>query len=284
MATAYATTHNVKLGFSTWVCPEWTVAAIVDGMQTYGYDGVELRVGKGHLHGVELDSALDYLATVRKQFDVANLAVSCVSTSLNFSSPDIVERQKTIAGVKQCLRVADAVGAPYIRVFGGDIPHGLEPTGVIDYIAEALDDCSEYAEKEKTRAMILLETHGAFSHSNYVGEVMSQVYSPKLGALWDPLHSIRVLESASDTYDAICEYVKHVHVHELAFNDDRTRLVPCEVGEGIVPLPQITDLLKAGNFRGYMSLEVIQENVDPDELLKKYAKYLRNLISPPPKE
>ena len=146
MATVYANTYNIKLGFSTWLCPEWTVAAIVDGMQTYGYDGVELRIGKGHLHGVEMDSTVEYLAGVRKQFDAANLAVSCIATSFSFSNPDIVERQKMINNVKQCLRTADTVGAPYLRVFGGDIPHGLEATGVIDYIADALSECAEHAE------------------------------------------------------------------------------------------------------------------------------------------
>lgn len=284
MATAFATTHNLKLSFTTWACPEWTVAAIVDGMQTYGYDGVELRVGKGHLHGVELDSPADYLGEVRKQFDAANMAVSCIATSFAFSNPDLVERQRTIAAVKQCLKVADAVGAPYIRIFGGDIPAGLEATGVIDYIAEALDECSEFAEKEKLRSMVLLETHGAFSHSNYVHEVMSQVFSPKLGVLWDVLHPIRVLESVEDTYDAICDYVRHVHVHDCTFNDDRTKIEPCEPGEGFVPMPQVVDLLKSGNFRGYLSLEILQRDVDPDEALPKYAKYLKNLVKPAPKE
>jgi sugar phosphate isomerase/epimerase len=280
MATAYANTYNLKLSFTTWVCPEWTVAAIVDGMQTYGYDGVELRIGKGHLHGVELDSPPDYLATVRKQFDAANMAVSCIATSFNFSSPDATERAKTIKNVQTCLRLADAVGAPYIRIFGGDVPHGFEATGVIDYIAEALDECTEYAEKEKMRSMILLETHDTFSHSKYVSEVLSQVYSNKLGVLWDVLHPMRVLESVEDTYDAICDHVRHVHVHDCAFNDDRTKIVPCDPGEGFVPMNQVADLLKSGNFRGYLSLEVLQENADPDETLPKYAKYLKGLIKP----
>lgn len=284
MATAYATTHSLKLSFTTWVCPEWTVAAIVDGMQTYKYEGVELRIGKGHLHGVELDSPADYLASVRKQFDDANLAVSCIATSFVLSSPDVAERQKTAAGIKQCLRMADAIGAPYIRVFAGDVPAGLEVTGVIDYISESLSECTDFAEKEKIRAMVLVETHGALSHSKYATEVMSQVYSPKLGILWDVLHPIRVLESVEETYDAICDAVKHVHIHDCAFNEGRTKLVPCEPGQGFIPLAQIIDLLKAGNYRGYLSLEVLQQNVDPDEVLPAYATYLRNLIRPAPKE
>ncbi|HYF49350.1 MAG TPA: sugar phosphate isomerase/epimerase family protein [Planctomycetota bacterium] len=280
MATAYATTHNLKLGFSTWVCPQWTCAAIVDGMQQYGFDGVELRIGKGHLHGVELDSPPDYLNDVRKQFDAANVAISCIATSFAFSSPDITERQKTINQVKQCLRMADSLGAPYIRVFGGEMPPGLESTGVIDYIAEALDECTEYAEKEKMRSMILLETQGPFSHSKYVNEIMSQVFSKKLGVLWDVVHPMRVLEPVEDTYDQICDYVKHVHVRDRAFNEDRTRLVDCEPGEGFIPLPKVVDLLKSGNFRGYLSLEIVQDGIDPDEILPQYGKFLKELVKP----
>jgi len=280
MATAYANTHNLKLGFSTWVCPEWTCAAIVDGMQTYGYDGVELRIQKGHLHGVELDSPPDYLAEVRKQFDAAGLAVSCIATSFAFSSPDIVERQKTISQVKQCLRMADSLGAPYIRVSGGELAPGLEVTGVIDYVAEALDECTEFAEKEKMRSMILLETQGPFSHSKYVNEIMSQVFSKKLGVLWDIVNPMRVLEPVEDTYDTICDYVRHIHVRDRAYNDDRTRLVDCDPGEGFVPMGKVIELLKSGTFRGYLSLEVVQEGVDPDEVLPKYSKYLKDLIKP----
>ncbi len=284
MAIAYATTHNLKLSFTTWVCPEWTVAAIVDGMQTYGYDGVELRVGKGHLHGIEIDSPPEYINEVRKQFDAAHLAVSCIATSYSFSSADIVDRQKTIANVKKALRMADSIGAPYLRVFGGDIPPGLEATGVIDYVAEAIDECTEFAEKEKLRSMLLIETHGAFSHSKYISEVLSQVYSTKLGVLWDVLHPIRVLESVEDTYDQICDHVRHVHIHDCAFNDDRTKLLPCEPSEGFVPMDQVVDVLKSGNFRGYLSVEVLQKEADPDDVLPVWSKYLKSLIKPEKKE
>ena len=65
MATIAANTYNFKLCFSTWICPEWTAAALIDGMVTYGYEGVEFRMGKGHLHGVELDSSAEDLVDVR---------------------------------------------------------------------------------------------------------------------------------------------------------------------------------------------------------------------------
>lgn len=282
MATMAANTHNLKLCFSSWSCPEWTVAAILDGMQTYGFQGVELRIGKGHLHGVELDSSPDYLADVRKQFDEANMAVACISSSFTFSSPDVLERKKSIDSLKQALRVSEALGAPYVRIFGGDLPHNLEVAGVIDYVSEALNEVAEHAEKEKSRSMVLLETVGSFSHSRYVTEVMSQVYSPKLGVLWDVLHPLRALESVEVTFDELGDHIRHIHVHDSAYNDDRTRLEFCAPGEGFVPLPRIADLLKAGLFRGYLTFEPLKRDIDPDEALPQYANYLKSLVASKP--
>jgi sugar phosphate isomerase/epimerase len=279
MATIPANTYNLKLSFTTWVCAEWTAAAIADGMHSYGYDGVEFRLGKGHLHGVELESSAEYLAEVRKQFDDSNLAICCLATSFSFSSPDIAERRKAVDGLKQALRIADSLGTPYVRVFGGDVPAGLEYVGVVDYVSESLSEVAEFAETEKLRSMILIETQGSFSHSKYMLEVLHQVYSPKVGVLWDVLHPLRVLEKVEETYDGLAQHIKHVHVHDCAFNEDRTRLAPCELGEGFVPLPQIVDLLKGGAYRGYLSVEVLQKQPDPDEVLPSYAKYFRNLIN-----
>jgi sugar phosphate isomerase/epimerase len=284
MATIPATTYNLKLSFTTWCCVEWTAAALVDGMQSYGYDGVELRLGHKHAHGVELDSPPEYLAQVRRQFDEGNKGICCLATGFSFSSPDITERRKAVEGAQQALRVADALGAPYVRVFGGDVPPGFETVGVVDYVAEALSDVAECAESEKLRSMALIETVGSFSHSKYLQEVLHQVYSPKVGVLWDVLHPLRVLEQVEDTYDALGPHIRHIHIHDCSFNEDRTRLAPCALGEGFVPLARIVDLLKAGGYRGHLSAETLQKSPDPDEILPQYAKFLQGLIGVPAPE
>lgn len=279
MATIPANTYNFKLCFSTWACPEWTAAAIVDGMQTYGYEGVELCVGEGHQHGVELDATPDVLLDVRKQFDDAELAVACISTPYQFTSPDEAERQSNLDELKQCLRMCEQLGAPYVRVYGGEIPAECEITGVVDFVAEALSDIADFAEQEKLRARILLQTQGLFSHAKYVTEVMSQVWSSRVGVLWDVLEPLRVLEKVENTYDAICDHVKHVHIHDYQFNDERTEITPAKLGEGFVPMERIVDLLKSAAYRGYLSVEAEDQEVDPDEMLPECSDFLKNLIS-----
>ncbi len=279
MATLAANTYKFRLCFSTWACPEWTAAAIVDGIDAYGFEGVELVLGKGHLHGVDTDSGPEYLQDVRKQFDEGNVAVACVSTSYQLFSPEAKAREETIDELKQCLRVCEQLGTPYIRVYGGSVPPGCEEAGVVDYTADALAEVAEFAEEEKLRARILLQTNGAFSHSKYLSEVMTQVASSRVGVLWDLANPIQKLEKVEDTYDTICEYVKHVHVHDFIYNDDRTKVSSCSLGEGFVPLDRVVDLLKASAYRGYLSLDLVNQEIDPDELLPECAEYLKKVIS-----
>ena len=278
MATIPANTYKFKLSFTTWACPEWTAAAIVDGMQTYGYDGVELCIGEGHQHGVEIDATPDVLQDVRRQFDEANLAVACISTPYQFSSPDAAERQTNIEELKQCLRMSEQLGAPYIRVYGGEVPADCEVTGIVDFVAEALSDVADFADEEALRAKVLLQTEGPLSHSKYITEVMSQVWNKRVGVLWDVLEPLRVLEKPETTYDTICDHVRHVHIHDYQFNEDRTELTPCRLGEGFVPMGRVVDLLKAAAYRGYLSVEAEDQEVDPDEMLPECADFLRNLL------
>lgn len=273
-----AENQDLKLSFSTQACPEWTVAAIVDGMQSYGFDGVELVLGKGHKHNVDVDSPAAHLTEVRKQMDDAEMGIACLSGQLSLSVADKAARLKVLDELKKTLTLADRLGVPYVRIFGGNIPGGFETAGVIDYIAEALADAAEYIETSKLRSMLLLQTHDIFSHSKYALEVLSQVYSEYLGILWDVLHPLRVMETVEQTYESLGKYVRMLHIHDCSVNDDRTRIAPCTLGEGFVPFTRVVKLLKADNFHGYLSLESLQQEVDPDEMLPHGAEYLKKLI------
>ncbi|MCX7805089.1 MAG: sugar phosphate isomerase/epimerase [Planctomycetota bacterium] len=274
--------HGLKTCFVTRICPEWTVAAIIDAMKQYGYLGVELQVAEGNMHGVELDADKSAMADVRKQFDEADLAVACLSTPLTLSAPDPRARAKAVEQVKAYMVLADSLGAPYVSLPGGNIPAGMEPPGVIDYICEALDDICSYAEEKHVRSTLLVATNDAFSHSKYLKEVIRQVYSPKLGILWDVVHPIRVLEQVEDTYEIICDHVRHVHVHDMAFNDDRTQVFLAEPGRGFVPFGKIIEMLRADGFRGYLSVAVTEKQPDPDRILPAYAEFLGSVLNPSP--
>ena len=52
----------------------------------------------------------------------------------------------------------------------------------------------------------------------------------------------------------------------------------------LVPMGQVVDVLKSGNFRGYLSVEVLHKEADPDEVLPLWSSYLKSLIHPEKKD
>ena len=76
----------------------------------------------------------------------------------------------------------------------------------------------------------------------------------------------------------------HGLIKVRVFNDDRTKITPCDPGDGFVPMSQVIDALKSGNYRGYLSLEALQKEADPDEVLPAWSKFLKGLIKPEKKD
>ncbi len=263
--------EDFKISYMTWVAPEWDVEKLIEGARKYGYNGVELRVEAGHAHGLELDTSPDTLARVRSTFTQAGVEISCVATSLRFSMPEESERAEAVEKLKRYVSYAQMLGSPYLRVFAGQMPDGVEPAGVIDYISDALAEGVEAAEDKPVT--ILIETHDSLSHTAYVGEILKQVYSEKLGVLWDVAHPVRHLESLEGAYDNIATHVRHVHVHDLAYLEGRTKYEAVALGEGFVPYEKAIRFLHHDGFQGHLSVELMK--VDPDEVLPQYAEKLR---------
>ena len=69
------------------------------------------------------------------------------------------------------------------------------PMQVIEELDNAKKGTSEASRNARQVSRFineLIETHGSFSHSKYLSEVLNQVYSPKIGILWDLSHPMRV--------------------------------------------------------------------------------------------
>ncbi len=267
--------ESFKASYMTWVAPEWDVARLIDGARKYGYNGVEIRTEAGHAHGLELDAPPETLARVRSAFTQSGVEISCIATSLRFSMPEDSERAEAVEKLKSYISFAEMLGSPYVRVFAGQMPGGVEPAGVIDYVSDALAEAVEAA--ESTPVTILIETHDSLSHTTYVREILKQVYSEKLRVLWDVAHPVRHLESLEDSYDNIAPHVRHVHVHDLAYSEGRTKCETAPLGTGFVPHERAIQFLHHDEFQGHLSVELMK--VDPDEVLPQYSEKLREYIA-----
>lgn len=270
--------EGMRLGFMTWICPEYSAEELVTCANKTGYDAVELRTDKGHGHGVELGAPDEALAEVRSVFAESGVSLAALATGLSFTDPDAKVRAERVEELKRYVELAEAVGAPVIRVFAGDLPRGLEVAGVVDYVADALGEAAEHAEEH--RVTVAVETHGDFSISRYLAELVKQVYSERLRVVWDVAHPVRYLEPVDYTYDNLCEYVAHAHVHDYQYDEERRKIVAAPFGEGFVPNAEALRLLARDGFTGCLSVEYEDAEVDVEEVLAQYAQGIRACLVP----
>ena len=268
-------THNFKLSFMSWLKPDAQLPELVDLAVRYGYQAIEPRVGSDHAHGVELATAAEQLWDVRRAFEDSSLELSCLATGLQFAMDDAEQREKNVEELKRYVELADTVGAPYVRIFGGPTPDGFEKAGVIDYVSDALAEAVAHA--ESYNAVILLETHDHFVNSVFVREVIKQVYSEKLGVCWDVAHPVRAIETLEETYDNISGSVRHIHVHDYSYNDDRTKIEHAPLGDGFVRYDRAIEMLAHDLFEGCLSVEVMGQ--DAETVLPQYAEQLNAYVA-----
>ena len=208
-------------------------------------------------------------------FADAGLEICCLDTSASFSDP--VRATQGHKEARAAITLADALGAPCVRVFGGGVPDGGSRVEAVKSLVENLQALGEYAQ-QSGGVTVVLETHDAFSTGTQVAEVLTQVGHPRVAALWDLHHPFRQGEAPEVSWATLGAWTRHVHVKDSRPPDDY-----CLLGEGDVPVLPMLRLLRQGGYDGWISLEWEKRwhpgLEDPSVAFPQYAAKLRDYLS-----
>lgn len=262
----------MKLAFSTLGCAEWGIEQILEAARANGYHGVELRHYKGSL---DLPKALADVAGgptgFRRQFEDAGVEVCCVDTSLV-----LTDTKSTASDGIPLLDLALELGAPFIRVFGGDVPEGESREDCMKRSAEKMRLLGKLAAERGLRTV--LETHDAFSTGAQVAELLDVAGDEGTGALWDLHHPVRMGEPVEETARLLVSRTYHTHVKDSIQGGGHTLL-----GEGDIPLRDLIGALHRAGYHDYLSLEWERawhpEMQAPEVAFPQAAQYLTQLLA-----
>ena len=246
----------LPLGFSTLGCPTWPWLRILDFAQAHGYVAIELR---GLQTTIDLTQAPEFargrLGATQRQLTARSLVVSDLGASAEMHEPDPAKRAAGLGEARRFIDLAQALGAPYVRVFGNHYVEGEPRATTLARIAAGLRELGDYAGPRGVT--VLIESHGDFTDSPTLLEVLRQVDSPAVALLWDAHHSfVSGHEQPEDTVRRVGSYIRHTHLKDSVPAAD----VPggrryVLTGTGEVPVRrQIEALVKSG-YRGYYSFE-----------------------------
>ncbi len=244
----------MKLAFSTLGCPDFDWKDIYSLAKDFGFSGIELR-GLGddifsvHARPFREENLPATIELLHKK----RLEIPCLSTGCALRFPE--KRDETIAEIREYIDLAQKLSTPYIRILGD-----LTAAPTTDFsdaiVLSALQELIPYAEEKGVT--LLVETNGVYADTGRLRDLLNQIPSDNIGALWDVHHPYRYAgESPEQTVQNLGAYIKYTHFKDSVMKDGKVeyRLL----GEGDLPIDDIVRTLDSINFDGYLSLEWLKQ-------------------------
>ena len=266
----------MKLAFSTLGCPAWDLKTVISRAAEYGFDGIDFRGLGDEMEIFKLPAFASQAEQTRRRIEQAGLEVPCFSSSVRLIGAD----QKMFEELKSYAGLCRTFDAPYIRVFGGSISE-MPRTEAIDQAAATLVEMAAVAEDHGVT--LLVETHDSWLKGEHLRAVMERADCQAAGVVWDVHHPVRRAgESPAETWRNLGPWIRNTHWKD-SLPDPAAGHQLCLMGEGDIPLTEIRDVLLAGGYDGYLTLEWEkrwhEELPDPEVAFPQYVRFMRDLFA-----
>lgn len=243
----------MKIAFSTLGCPDFSWAEIYSMAKDLGYDGIEVRGLGNEIFAVKAQPFTEsQLPGTIKKLSELRITIPCLSSGCCLKYADKAEENHN--ELVQYIELASKLNTPYIRVLADLDP---QPDGDVDdeVVLAALQKLVPIAEEKGVT--LLVETNGVYSNTARLCNLLNQVASDSVGALWDIHHPFRYAgETPGKTVQNLGVYIKYVHVKDSIIENDVVKYRM--MGEGDLPIDAILMALRSIKYDGFISLEWVK--------------------------
>jgi sugar phosphate isomerase/epimerase len=239
-----------RIAFSTLAFPDATLASAASLGRRWGYSGIELRLIDGELIDPSMPAA--DRVRVKRAVTAAELPVVAVDSSIRLTDDNPGPE------LRRFLELASDWESPLVRVFGGALA-AANPARQQQLRAAARVLESSVPRAERLGVAIGVETHDAFSASSLVAELLAlvdpaAVDSGAVGAVWDSHHPHRMGETPAEVYANLGSRILLAQVKDARRKADGDWQLVL-LGEGEVPVKDMLELLAAGGYPHWISVE-----------------------------
>lgn len=193
----------IRTAFSTVACPKWTLQRVARTAAELGFDGVDLRTFGFDSRTFVCDPLMTGAQKVTDTFGDLGVDVCGLATSISLDEPVrphvvgrtfLFDQERMTRHATRLVDYASMVGAPYVRVFGFEVPEGEKRATSVRLIANRLGAIADHARHRGVT--IVLENGGSFRTADDLREIVDMVDSPLLAACYNNA----VGHSAGDDY------------------------------------------------------------------------------------
>ncbi len=275
---------KLPLAVSTLGCPKWDWKTILKNTAEWGFAALELR---GILDQMDLTKCSEFVGdnvkTSIKDLRALGLKISDLGASAMLHEPDSKKRAEQMDEAKRFIDLANRLEVPYVHVFPNKLVQGEERRITVERIIDGMLELGKYA--RGSGVAVILESHGDFTDSPTLLQILKGSQMTSTGFLWDAHHTFTLSkEKPEDTFKVLGKFVRHTHLKDsrapIAGEKDRRYVL---TGTGEVPVKTTVQVLKNNGYKGYYCLEWEKrwhpELEEPEIVFPHYAKTMREYLT-----
>lgn len=278
--------RRYPISFSTLGCPTWTWKQILDQADRMGYAAIELRGVGSEMDLTRLaEFSSSRIADARKDLSALGLVISDLGASANMHEKEGPARQKHLDEGRRFIDLAKALDVKYVRIFGDKVPPGEQKTDVIARVTEGCRQLAAHA--SAVGVQVIIESHGDFTSSDDLENIVNGVGSSAFAILWDAHHTfVSGKEQPEATFKRLGKWVRHTHLKDSVQKPgttgvlDRTYVL---TGKGEVPVKEQVRVLATAGYKGFYCFEWEKrwhpEIEEPEVSFPQYAKTMAEYLT-----
>ncbi len=279
----------MKLGLSTdsfttaIASGRMNLAKIIDFASQNGFEGVEV-VNRKEVWRKEIgDDVKMNLTRMREK----KLRYFSQNVNMDLCVLDEQTRWRTMNKIREAIMLSCTTCLPDVCIIGSaTTDKEMEWDRAKELLVAGIKDCLELAEKKRVTLCI---TNGGtlFNGSERILQILNEVGSENLKVNLDIAAFLLIEEEPADAIRALQGHIQNVdftdaknaedYVNENWITSSGRQLMPCALGEGIVPQREVLYTLNQINFDGFVNV-LYQGDEEPAVGVDKSATYLKTML------
>ncbi len=224
------------------------------------WDAVELH----YRHFPDMER--DYLKKLKHHAVKAGVELGIVSGANSFTLPDPKEREDSVMGLIKAIEMAEYLGCPQVRAFGGSVPEGVSKDKAFQWCVDSFKEVMPVAEDKGV--VVGLENHGGVTMtSSDVIAILDAVDSDWLGVNMDTNNFPK--EDRYSHMKNVIDRIVQIHAKILEIDEER--------GDLTIDYDRVLSMARDAGFNGFVSIEY-EGKEDAWSAVTKASKYLLRKI------
>lgn len=259
-----------------------TLARIIEYASDNGYDGIEINNSRSTWQRDISDDIKMNLARMRDK----KARYYGYTVCEDLATQDEVTRWRSMNKVREMILLASITNVKNVCISGSAVDEEITWEECQDRFITMVKECLSLAEKKKV-TLSLLNGGKVVNGSTRMLEILQGIGSEFLQASVDVAACLLIDEEPADAIRTLMGSIKTVHFTDArsgeAYSDARwqtlhgRQLMPCALGEGVVPQREVMYTLKQINYDGYVTVKYLGDE-EPAVGIERSTGYLKTLM------